>query len=98
MSGNIQHSGYSNVSDVEGGVWATITTRHLLGAPADNIRIEFAGGFGLAGHEFVPAEFSFCLRHPGILLFDRVPTHPGDCTASIDTNLSKWLSIDPVQT
>ena len=43
-------------------------TGHFLGAPTDNVRVEFAGGFGVAGHEFVPAEFSFWRKHVSVLL------------------------------
>jgi len=30
--------------------------RHFLGVPAHNVRVKLAGGFGVAGHQFVPAE------------------------------------------
>src|SRR5690242_11860538 len=63
VPGNIQHARNANVAQIEGCVLGTIGTRHLPGRPADNVRIEFAGCFRVAGHEFIPAELSFWRKH-----------------------------------
>src|SRR5271167_4190885 len=62
VPGDVQHAGDADVAEVKDGVRGAFSG-HFLGRPADNVRIEFAGGLCVAGHEFVPAEFSFWRKH-----------------------------------
>jgi hypothetical protein len=62
VSGDVQHAGDANFADVEGGVWGAVAG-HLLGGPAHNVGVELAGGFGVAGHQLIPAELSFGGKH-----------------------------------
>ncbi len=65
-----------------------------MGCPAHNVGVKLACGFGIAGHDFVPAELSFWRKHRQSSPCWR--THRGIrvlCTGSVDINLIKGMSI-----